>query len=322
MPKSIVKKSSKKDKQSNTPPVLIFQWLAYAFWGWCGVALIWLSSDVFRFYFNRSAENFANHIEPLSYVIAALIVLLASAVVCDWLFSRKESTQKTGASSIIMIIHAILFCLWAIGSLIAVVFSLVSMSLSDNDKSSTLVLLLSACVSFVFSASLALRTMLYGHTRRIRSIHWAIGILMAASLLVAVFAGPVAEFNRTRNDRNIINTMSSLTREINDYVSTNQKLPESLDKITISQIDASVAKEVLNNKLIDYKPNTKPFQKSENYDGGIYYYQLCATFVSELENKYNTMRIENSDGYSNYIGYGQPHPAGYHCFKLIASSIK
>src|SRR5680860_463031 len=101
----------------NTPGIIVLQWLTYAFWGLTVFATSLLSASVIAYFITPTNNN-----DFSAYATAAVLVLLPISVICDIFYSKQEPEHKTGASSIIMIIHAVFFALFSIGALIAIVF--------------------------------------------------------------------------------------------------------------------------------------------------------------------------------------------------------
>jgi hypothetical protein len=143
------------DKQHVSTSTLISQWLTYAFWGWTVLILSILTYTVFYDFLDQGDSSSFNY-----YVISATLVLLPISFICDYLYSKQEPQKKTGAASIIMVVHAVLFALFGIGSLIWCVFSLVSLLTGDSgDHSSAYAGLFSSLIIAVFYAATFARTL-------------------------------------------------------------------------------------------------------------------------------------------------------------------
>lgn len=134
---------------------IILQWLTYAFWGWTVLILSVLTYTVFMDFLDQGDGSSFSY-----YIISAALVLLPISFVCDYLYSKKEPPKKTGAASIVMVVHAVLFALFGIGSLIWGVFSLVFLITSGgSDNSTTLAGLYSSLVIAIFYAATFARTL-------------------------------------------------------------------------------------------------------------------------------------------------------------------
>jgi hypothetical protein len=312
---------------SNSASSLILQWLTYAFWGWCGIAMIWLSLMVFE-YFVMGSGRASLGAEAVAYPVAAVSVLFLIAAVIDWFYSRLEPTHKTGAALVIMVIHAVIFALATIGALITAVFALVNMSLQTGDDSSgAQIVLFAALVCLVVFGALTIRTVFAGRVNRLREFTWAALALAVIGTLVASVAGPIAYANHTKQDRLIEQGLPSIVSDISNYTNTKSKLPASLSDLDVNNNDA---KKLITDNLVTYKPNTKPASKATadtktSFAGADqHYYQLCVTYQSERQDRYNNYGDsgyggEDEDGYMPYLYSITKHPQGEHCYKLIAS---
>lgn len=322
---------------------LILQWLTYAFWGWCALAIIWLGAVVFGHFLNPNDyySVYYNPAPDIAYPIAATIVLAVIATLCDVWYARRETAKKTGAAMVIMVIHTVLFSLCTIGAAIAAVFSLVNMFVGSDGSQSIMVVLSTALVSFVFYAVLTARTALFGHIKYIRPIAWIIigGIII--TLLVMSIAGPILEANRTKQDRRIESAIQNIPNVMSSYVSSHKALPKTLSELANSPYYLSDAdKAVIKENLITYTPNSK-----ESESGGIslqssstntadmptssltatsqiYYYQLCATFdaARDTSSQYPPSVIPGKNDYQREVYSDMSHPKGYHCYKLFTES--
>lgn len=135
--------------------VLVLQWLTYAFWGWAVLMLSYITTNVVSKFIYADYEAGVP-----TYFLAALIVLLPVAFICDSFYSKQEPEKKTGASLAIMVIHAVIFALFCIGALIAAVFSIVTLFTNDGlgDNKASYVGLVSALIIFFYYALTFLRT--------------------------------------------------------------------------------------------------------------------------------------------------------------------
>lgn len=79
-----------------------------------------------------------------------------SALIADWFYAKHEVAHKQGGAKIIMLLHAVPFVLMSIGSLIAMVFSLLMMMLggSVGDSSESIRVLLVGLVMAIVCSSL------------------------------------------------------------------------------------------------------------------------------------------------------------------------
>lgn len=297
----------------NTAGIMILQWLTYAFWGWTVLSLSILTAIVIANFINASNAGGST-----PYAIAAVLVLLPISLVCDYFYSRREPAHKTGAATVIMVIHAVIFALFGIGALICAVFGLVQLGTSSNDPKNTYVLLFSSLIIAVIYGATFLRTLNPGSSNWLRR---AFTIVMAGTVILMTilgFVGPVAQERLTRDDRLINTNLYSVQSGISNYLSENGKLPSTLDQITVR----GDAETLIERKLVEYKPNTKRATSSEStsrLDSGrgiTYFYELCVTYAkADSDGDSYTEKLGNEGGYADYLSTSG-HPAGRVCYKL------
>lgn len=314
MPPSEEDKPTAAPVAENSSGTLILQWLTYAFWGWTVLAMSILTATVLASFI---ADADTGGFTP--YGIAAVLVLLPIAAVCDIFYAKHEQPKKTGASSLIMIIHAVIFALFAIGSLIVAVFSLISLFTNSSDTSGTQVSLYSALIIFVLYAVTFLRTLNPTQLPWLRRYYMIFMIISVGLIAVLGIIGPVANAHKTRDDKLIEISLYDLKRGIEDYAHSNDQLPSTLGSVHFT----GDAKKVVDRNLIDYSPNTKPpTATSANTSAAAtqqektLYYQLCVTYkqASGSRSAYDSTALE-PDGYSTYVSEYN-HDAGRTCYKL------
>lgn len=294
--------------------LIVLQWLTYAFWGWTVLALSVLTATVVA---NFIADADTGDFTP--YGIAAVLVLLPIAAVCDYFYSKQEPVKKVGAASIVMVIHAVLFALFAIGSLITAVISLVSMFTSSGGIDAAQTTLVSALIIFVFYLATFLRTLNPVNFPAIKRFFITFMIVCVGLIALLGLIGPTARARATRNDRLIESNLSSVTSEIGHYARDNQKLPSDLNQLDLD----TDAQQLVDKNLVTYQPNTKqPKVITSNYSSSTskskdttFYYQLCATYKEASKNKYGSYGNYGDDGYDTYVSTYN-HKAGQNCYKL------
>ncbi len=309
---------------------LTLQWLAYAFWGWLGIALLWLSVVTFGFFIegNTSSNNIA---EAIAYPLAATIVLAIVAGVADWLYASRESVpKKHGMESAIMVIHTVIFALLGIGAVVAAIFALINMLISSNPSNNwPMIALLTALVVAVFYIALTLRTAMAGHVKHMRVIAWSVILATTAGMLISGIVGPTAFSIATKQDRLIENAIGPIAESINMYASTNSKLPESLETLKIDNDDA---KKVISDKLVTYRPNVKPSETINTSSSVAYpeakdlpapispqnsqerfFYELCVDYIAEKKAGWTGAM---TDEYPAYISGYDAHGKGEYCCKV------
>jgi hypothetical protein len=299
--------------------LLVLQWLTYAFWGWTVFALSALTSTVVTSFMAKSTDT--GGFTP--YGIAAILVLLPISFLCDLFYSKKETPQKTGAAMAIMVIHAVLFALFAIGALITAVFAQVSMLTSNSDTETQKILIVCSLIIFVYYVVTFLRVLNLAKMSRYRAMY-RIGMLVTVGIIIVLaIVGPAAKERSLRNDKLIENNLSSLTSNIDDYTRAKNKLPQNLDDLDLK----GDAKALVDKNLVEYKTEElkqttielgKPTYAS---DRTIYYYELCVTYKQESSNYssydrgYSSSSYDDQDGYTDYPS-AYSHPAGQQCYKV------
>ena len=304
---------------ATNPGIIILQWLTYAFWGWTVLAMSFLTVSVLEsFLANADTGSFT------PYTIAAVLVLLPISIVCDTIYSKSEPLKKTGAASVVMIIHAVIFALFGIGSLIAAVFSLVTMFTSSSDMSSNEAALISAIIIFFLYGAVFLRTIRPPRFPKIARYFTLFMLCTVGIVSVLGLVGPVAKARATRTDKLIENNLTSVSTSINSYANSNHQLPTDLKSLDLS----GDAKKLVTDNLVTYQANTRqPASSSVDntyYSTGVnqraastYYYQLCVNYKKANKDKYSTQYPDTTSdgGYTDYLS-AYYHGAGNTCYKM------
>lgn len=311
--------------QEHTPGgAFVLQWLSYAFWFWYGVSMSWLAGVVINYFVTRSHS--VAWAGELAYPLAAVIVMMVITLVTDWFYTKHEPVRKTGGANVLMLLHAVPFVLIAIGSLITMVFSLLTMVLNSNPVATIdgpLQVLLVALVVAVIFGLLAFRIVFGGRKAGARKVTWIVLGVLALGFIIAAFAGPALEAARTKQDRLIETALPSLSSDIRSYAQKNDKLPAALTDVSHTETDqASAVQLLIDQNLVTYKPNTIPAKEGNSSvpgeDDGAgtvapakasstiyppasgqkrFYYQLCTTYRDE---KKSTSNYTNSTMGANY----------------------
>jgi hypothetical protein len=302
--------------------LIILQWLTYAFWGWTVLALSVLTGTVIA---NFVAGADTGSFTP--YGIAAVLVLLPISYACDYVFSKKEPQKKVGAEILVMVIHAVIFALFGIGSLIVAVVAVVQLLTSSGDSSGVQATLYTALIVTGFYGITFLRTLNPGIAPWIRRFYGITMVISVGIIAILGIVGPVAQERTTRDDRLISAELSGVSTAINDYVGSNGKLPSDLGALSLS----GDTKQVIDRKLVTYKPETtnystqstqitKPSTSIALRANPAYRYQLCVTYkkASPGYGKYSRGNNFSDDGYSTYLS-SYDHPGGEYCYKLKTS---
>lgn len=309
-------------KEGVNAGLIVLQWLTYAFWGWTVLSLSMLTTMVLSSFITKADTG-----SFTPYAIAAVLVLLPIAFGCDYFYSKKEPEKKTGAETIVMVIHAVIFALCGIGSLILAVFFLVQLFTSSSaDNGDAQVGLYSSLIITVYYVLTFLRTLNPAKLGWIQRSYKFIMLITIGIIAVLGVVGPVAAERSTRNDRLIDNGISRLSNSINDYAQDNKKLPASLSDVKTT----GDAQKLIDDNLVQYKAvdmstistttQSSNSKLSSRGSSGLRY-ELCVTYKqkSRYYDSYNSAsRYSDSDGYSEYID-SAAHPAGNVCYKLKAT---
>lgn len=160
---------------------IILQWLTYAFWGWTVLTLSGLTALVFaRLIAGEDSST------VVYYMIAGIVVLLPVSFFCDITYSKKEPAKKVGPSSLVMVIYAVIFAIFAIGSLLVAAWEVVSLITIKLDRSGFVAGLLSALFIFVFYIATFMRTLNPSHISWIPRIY---RFTMLGVILVFIILG-------------------------------------------------------------------------------------------------------------------------------------
>lgn len=296
----------------NNPGLIVLQWLTYAFWGGTVIAVSILSTITLVYYILGTNAG-----EAIVYAVAATLVLLPISVICDIFYTKHEPEKKTGAASVIMAIHAVIFALIGIGSLVTIVMSLVTIMISSSDLKGTMVALYSAIIVTVLLAALFLRTLLSKKLFGMRRYFVIFMVVVVGVICGFAIFGPVADTRLTRNDRLIETNLPDVASAVNGYASANNRLPDTLSALDLT----GDTKKLVTDNLVIYKKDTTPdLLTAYSYSTSTMYYQLCVTYKKASTTQYPDETLTDSSGdYSPYAST-YSHPAGEKCYKLETSS--
>jgi hypothetical protein len=312
--------------QHNSPGIVILQWLSYAFWAWLVVGLIWLISLTLA-----STILDEDVSSTIPYALAASIVLLPVAFFVDLFYRKYEPIKKQGASMVIMVIHAVIYALITIGTLIGAVFILLNMLINDSfvfDSAASVALYATTFASLAFGF-VFVRVLNPFKTKRFTKLFAFVMLGISAALIVLGFICPAMGAFNLRNDRLIEAGIGPIATTVGTYVSDNDTLPKSLSDLTFSDDSAD---SLVEKGLVTYKPEGKftPASDDEieiNKGYEQYRYQLCVTYAkaSTYQNRgydgvTSSPEIYPYPGDDEYQTYpdSYSHPAGKVCYKLAA----
>ena len=310
--------------------LMVLQWLSYAFWGWLGVALTWLTGAVAVYFVTGNSDDIPG---LLAYPLAAVIVLVLIAVPTDLIYARREPAQKTGGQNAIMLIHTVLFVLIAVGAAVTAVFAWISMILNTDPSGGVdgqVVALWTCLTTCVVFGALAARVLFGGKRTLLRRLFWIVAGAATLGLIATSIAGPVAGSQATKDDRVIEQGLPYVAQMISSYADEKDKLPTSLreaqESDTSSLADNAAVEELISRGLVRYTPNTKEpttydedvmYSSYYSYDT-TYYYRLCVTYrnVKKASGSYkSTDSAASSSGYQSYVSISG-HAKGEVCYNL------
>lgn len=293
-------------KQTNSAGVVILQWLTYAFWGWLIIGLIWVISVIL---INAILGTSVSEVVP--YAVAATIVLLPLAFVCDLFYRKYEPVKKTGAAMVILVIHAVLFALIGIGTLIVSVFTGLNMAINVGEGlDNQLVLLLVTAFATVLYAGAFVRTLNPFKSKKAPLVYAFTMLGVSILLLILAVVGPIVQSVASRDDRRIEAGLSGVQRDIETYVVTNNKLPDSLQDVEFSERSSQ---DIVDDNLVEYKAVGKIETLSYPSTSASYRYELCVTY--KLANNPNDYSSNRNNQYQSYLST-YSHDAGRVCYKL------
>lgn len=314
--------------------VMVLQWLSYAFWGWFGVAMTWLTGVVVAYFVTGNSTDVT---ATLAYPLAAVIVLFALACVTDFFYARHESAQKVGLTNAIMLVNVVLFVLVAVGAAVTGLFALISMALNTDPSAGTDGQVIAAWTSLaaivIFGAASA-RAVFGGKVKVIRRAHWIVMAVAALGMITLSIAGPVVGVQSTKDDRVIEQGLPHIREIVSAYVNENGVLPKTLEVAQQAETssDNAAMKQLISRKLVRYTANVK--EPTENsYYGSVtyydykpsktYYYRLCATYshIKKASGTYTDTIAASSDG-GDYMPYLSiySHAKGEVCYNLEATT--
>lgn len=308
----------------SSPGIIILQWLTYAFWGWTLLAFVWLSFIVFT--------SFMSPVDitgMVPYAIAATLVLLPIAMVCDIFYLRKEPAKKQGAAMIVMVIHAVIFALVGIGILISGVVTIINLAIEVPIDSSTHIAWISTAFASAIVYALAfLRTLNPFSKNIVAKWFWLVMMLVMIGFAIASFIGPVSQVRLVREDEKIEKSIDHIYSQIKDVAEKDGEVPRSLDELQLND----EAKKHVRANIITYSPEEvvvpqtftfgqgqsaqqqEQWQKLSQNKPKLLRYQLCATYQRQSA-YYSANYTAATEDYSSYLTTS-PHAAGKVCYKI------
>ncbi len=268
--------------------------------------------------------------------------MLIVALAADMFYARHEPEHKSGGSSVIMLIHAVIYTLITVGALIFATFSLISMLIDSGfagDANGQQIALWTSLTCGVLFAALVGRMVLAGKRPVVRKVFWAIATVSAIVLIITAITGPVARASATRTDRLIETALPQLASSIKEYADQNNKLPPTLEdaKSMAPSYYRDKVSQLVDQELVTYKPNLQPAADSEEQlfapdnsssSKGVkiapnqygtdkrFYYQLCVTYKEAKKNDGYSSPYEGESSY-DVAPSTYNHPKGNVCYDLV-----
>jgi len=303
---------------SSSAGIIILQWLTYAFWGWTLLAVVWLLYIVLA-----STIQGIDTTGMIPYAIAATLVLLPVSFICDWFYGKNEPQRKSGAAMVVMVIHAVIFALFAIGALISSVLIMVQLTIATPSESSgQTVWLTTFLISAFLYAITFVRTLNPAPKLKIHRVYPLLMVAVVGVLIVLGFVGPVAQASLTKDDRDIVRYLPGVSQSIATYVKQNEKLPDTLSDVTFNSDDRQfVDRGLVTYKKEDVSDKSKSPQNkdvpAEGYVYKYYRYQLCVNYKQASKTSSYGSYGSDSRNYTNDL-YIYDYPAGEVCYKIEA----
>lgn len=326
-PKVVTPKSAHSEVQHNASLNIVLQWLSYAFWGLLVGALMWLVVVVLNLAIRDQVFDNAT-----PYALAAVVVLLPIAFVTDLLYRKREPAKKAGMAAVVMVIHAVLFALIAIGTLIGAVFTAIALLLStESDTSVSVIILLSLLIAALLYALLFARILTPQRPQKFSFIVSIVLVVLSAGLFIWGVVGPGVQTMVRKDDRRIEQHISSVQSAVSRYARSEGKLPESLGDA--KQNMSREARALVDDGLVTYRKEAsaplvlgqKPAgeQQRAMVPQQELRYQLCVTYKASSSNAdryypYDQNDEADQDGYEPVIPYGavRNHDKGETCYKV------
>lgn len=313
----------------NSPGSLVLQWLTYAFWGWTVLSLAWLTAISVGFYLDTTHDG--SETTTIAYSLAAVVVLFLISLLCDVFYTRREPLHKQGAATVIMIIHAVLFALLGIGSLIIAVFAVVRLLIGDSpaagsygDSGALTTLITGLVIAIVYGATL-LRTLRPFKLARSSVMYWVFMFLVTAGVVALSIAGPAWNARLTRDDRLIEGGLGGVSEAIRTYTAKTDALPKTL--ADVRDQTTGNARTLIDRGLVEYKAGTKLPAPQTNppslekpivmpAETGSFTYTLCVTYRGSKGTHGPTPMLYKVNEISPDTYY---HAAGRVCYNLQTS---
>ena len=305
--------------QQSDATTAVLQWLAYSFWGWTVLTIGYLVGLTASYTLGNSYSTISPVIIPSS--IAAAVILLIIASVTDYFYSKREVEHKTGISMVLMVIHAVLFGLLAVGSLITIAFSLIQWTVGGSSGSiGAQVAAITAGTLFVTYVLILLRVVRPFIFSKFRLLFNIAFLLIVGLLAVLAISGPVIQTAKLKNDRAVATAVTSLETSVQRFVTAEGRLPKDLDElltdgnVTERSDQAVPIADLVKENRVTYTPNATADETSKLS-------RILKTHTYKLCGVYDYPAEKSKSSYSVYTnGRMTRSTAGEHCQTLDATS--
>lgn len=232
---------------------IVWQWLTYGLWVLTLGGLGFLLTSTLS-YFITNGGSYTSGQENIVYVIAITLCLFPAAYFIDKAYSKHEPAEKHAFAAVVMVLHAVLAFLVGIVALIVAVVTLLSLAtdITGDAKSKATIILSSLLIAFLSAIFFV---------RIVRPAHFAalskrFGLLVAGITAVTIAAALVGPFTASiinRSDRLIEANLPGLSVSVQNYATSNQKLPASLSDLTFNPQYEKGAKALVDRNLVMYR---------------------------------------------------------------------
>lgn len=290
---------------------IVLQWLVYVFWFWTLTNLAVVLSGVLIHILVEETRNST----WIIYAAAPLLVLLPLSIIADHYYKKTEPKAKHGFAAVVMVINAVIAALGAVGSVIGIIYALLDLALSTRDDATGNTIAAVVCtITALLSLLFFIRVLYIDKLQPIRSRFSIIvsAVAIIAVLLTLIF--PLTNEVRRKADRVIEENYSSIKNDIQSYVNSNNKLPDSLDEVTFK----GGAKRAIETGRVTYSPKPSSFSPSDLSQISTrtralnreLQYELCVDWKYESNSGYDRDYPNSQKGYYSYDG----HKAGKQCY--------
>lgn len=299
---SLPNSSPKSTNPTNPPGIIVLQWVTYAFWGWTVLTMSFLTAAVIAYFINDSSSG-----DLIIYGLAGIAVLMPISIICDYFYKKYEPVKKSGASSIVMVIHAVIFAIFGVGAIITGVFSVVALMLATGPTQTYYTTIFSSIIIAILYGATLLRTLNPRKMPWVRRFFSIFMVIVVGIIGLIGILGPFMGQKNSKNDTLKEQAIYSIAQDIDSYVSSNHNFPKNLNSVKNSSTGDT--KKLIDNGTITYNTLSKS-STSYNYSKE-YVYELCANFDKKSKNA-----DSKKDVYSSYELSNLYHDAGKNCYQI------